>query len=121
MNHPFTTSEIVTSDGGINWSWYTAYAVNPDGTLSVVASDRFHRFDYSQGAADHPTPTHSVSHVMRRCVAYDSTPPEWITGAQARLDAACVNLGITDSAPIDCVIHLHTTDGTAQYFAVRRA
>ena len=115
---PFTTADIITADGGINWCWYTAYTLNPDGTLSVITSDRFHRFNYDQGADSHPTPTHDNSFIIRRQSTHANTPPDWITSAQARLDTACAELGIADSGPIAYVIKLYDHTGD-KCFAVR--
>ena len=41
----------VAVSGGMNWNWFLVYSVNEDGTITRHAEDRFHQFDFEQGAA----------------------------------------------------------------------
>ena len=58
-------TNIIVDGGGINWSWYTEYELGE--TVGKVTkakrlwSDRFHKFDTSQGAGQHPTATYNHS------------------------------------------------------------
>lgn len=36
---------------GMNWDWFADITIRADGTAKVYAESRFHRNDYSQGAA----------------------------------------------------------------------
>lgn len=44
-----TDKPSLAINGGMNWNWYLAYAVDGD-FIVRLAEARFHKFDYSQGA-----------------------------------------------------------------------
>lgn len=52
--------DIIARDHSINWMWYHWLTVKGN-TVYVTKSDRYHRFNASQGANAHPAATHTCN------------------------------------------------------------
>jgi hypothetical protein len=54
------SNAFVCRDGGINWVWYHWMVQESPTTVRITNSDRFHRWDESQGAHSHPDASFDV-------------------------------------------------------------
>jgi len=54
-NNENNATPICIDAGGINWCWYIQGTVNhAEQTITITNYNRWHRFDYNQGAEEHP-------------------------------------------------------------------
>lgn len=76
--------ELIASGGGINWCWYHWLTVDDEArTVVQTRADRFHRFNYEQGADNHPVATAKSFDVYN---APADTPERRATWGDARVD-----------------------------------